>query len=72
MAEFFIQNEQNGIPNCADQSPYGIGNVNDASRRLEQLMERDFFKIINEYDPSLRLGVMHIYSDGRPMEYISL
>jgi len=24
MAEFFIQNEQNGIPNCADQSPYGI------------------------------------------------
>jgi len=61
-----------GTPEIRDQSPYGIGNVNDASRRLEQLMERDFFKRINEYDPSLRLGVMHIYSDGRPMEYISL
>jgi hypothetical protein len=61
-----------GTPEIRDQSPYGIGNVNDASRRLEQLMEREFFKRINEYDPSLRLGVMHIYSDGRPMEYISL
>jgi hypothetical protein len=61
-----------GSPEIRQPSPYGIGNVNDASRRLEQLMEREFFKTNNQYDPSLRLGVMHIYSDGRPMEYISL
>ena len=61
-----------GTPEIMHESQLGIGNVEDASRRLEELMERDFFKKNNEYDPSLRLGVMHIHSDGRPMNYISL
>ena len=61
-----------GTPEIRDESGFGIGNVDDASRRLEELMERDFFKKSNEFDPALRLGVMHIYSDGRPMNYISL
>jgi hypothetical protein len=61
-----------GTPEIRDESQFGIGNVDDASRRLEELMEREFFKKNNEYNPELRLGVMHIYSDGRPMNYISL
>jgi hypothetical protein len=35
-------------------------------------MDQSFFKVNNAYDPSLKLGEMHIYSDGRPMEYIAL
>jgi len=61
-----------GTPEVRGESQFGIANVEDASRRIEELMGRDFFKVNNEYDPSLRLGVMHIYSDGRPMNYISL
>ena len=46
-----------------------ICNVNDARRLLEGLIAMDDFKKNNDYDPGLKLGEMHIYSDGRPMVY---
>ena len=49
-----------------------ILNVNDAKIHIEKLMKTYFFKKNNNYDASKRLGVMHIYSDGRPMEYKSV
>ena len=32
----------------------------------------DIFKKNNDYDPDKKIGEMHIYSDGRPMEYIAV
>jgi len=49
-----------------------ILNVNDAKIHIEKLIKTYFFKKNNNYDASKRLGVMHIYSDGRPMEYIAV
>ena len=49
-----------------------IMNVNDARKQMETLMKKYFFKKNNNYVASNRLGVMHIYSDGRPMEYIAV
>jgi hypothetical protein len=39
---------------------------------MEKVMKKMFFKKNNDYDPSQKMGEMHIYSDGRPMEYISV
>jgi hypothetical protein len=61
-----------GTPELTSENDNRILNVNEAKRHLENLMENDFFKKINVYIPSNKLGVMHIYSDGRPMEYISV
>jgi len=61
-----------GTPEITGQNGEWICNVNDASQRIEQLIEMDLFKKNNDYDPSDKLGVMHIYSDGRPMEYIAV
>ena len=49
-----------------------ILNVNDAKIHIEKLMKNSFFKKNNNYDASKRLGVMHMYSDGKPMTYISI
>ena len=61
-----------GTPELTSENDNRILNVNEAKRHLERLMENDFFKKINVYSPSNKLGVMHIYSYGRPMEYISV
>jgi hypothetical protein len=61
-----------GTPEITTQNGEWICNVNDAAQRIEQLIEMDFFKQNNDYDPRDKLGVMHIYSDGSPMNYISL
>jgi hypothetical protein len=61
-----------GTPEVKRKNDREIGNVEDAARHLLRLMDQSFFKVNNAYDPSLKLGEMHIYSDGRPMEYIAL
>ena len=61
-----------GTPELISENDNRILNVNEAKRHLERLMENDFFKKINVYSISNKLGEMHIYSDGRPMEYISV
>jgi hypothetical protein len=62
-----------GTPERMSSSLYDkILNVNDAKIHIEKLMKTYFFKKNNNYDPSKRLGIMHIYSDGRPMEYIAV
>jgi hypothetical protein len=66
----YLQNY--GTPEITGQHDDWICNVNDASQRIERLIEKDFFKQNNDYDPINKLGEMHIYSDGRPMEYIAV
>jgi len=67
-----IYKENYGTCEITAQNDDAITNVNDARRHMEKLMELRYFKDNNDYDPSDKLGVMHIYSDGRPMEYIAV
>ncbi len=59
-------------PEFVGENDKRIFNVNDARRHLEKVMKKMFFKKNNDYDSVNKLGEMHIYSDGRPMEYISV
>jgi uncharacterized HAD superfamily protein len=59
-------------PELVGENEKKIFNVNDARRHLEKVMKKMFFKKNNDYDSVNKLGEMHIYSDGRPMEYISV
>jgi hypothetical protein len=67
-----IYKENYGTCEITAQNDESITNVNDARRHMEKLMEMRYFKDNNDYDPADKLGVMHIYSDGRPMEYIAV
>ena len=60
-----------GTPEKMSENDDEICNVNDAKMDLEKLIEMDYFKQNNDYDPDKKLGEMHIYSDGRPMTYKS-
>jgi hypothetical protein len=61
--------EQYGTPEITGQNDVRICNVSDAKRHLEKLMRLTYYQLNNDYDPALKLGEMHIYSDGRPMTY---
>jgi hypothetical protein len=67
-----IYEETFGTPERMSENIYNIFTVNGAKMQIEKLMKTYFFKKNNNYDASKRLGVMHIYSDGRPMEYIAV
>lgn len=60
-----------GTTEITGENSNKICNVNDARRHIEKLMKKMFFKKNNDYDPRNKMGEMHIYSDGRPMEYIA-
>ena len=61
-----------GTTEITGENSNKICNVNDARRHIEKLMKKMFFKKNNDYDPDKKIGEMHIYSDGRPMEYIAV
>jgi hypothetical protein len=61
--------EHYGTAEITGQNDVRICNVNDAKRHLEKLMRLTYYQLNNDYDPALKLGEMHIYSDGRPMTY---
>ena len=68
--------------NFGSKSPYGtqeqtdfdsnqINNVHDAFEVLDQIIQMDHWKNINEkiYSQLQKIGDLHIYEDGRPMEF---
>ena len=67
-----LYTEQFGTPEITAQNDAQICNVNDAALKMENLIKTEYFQKYNDYDPDLKLGEMHIYSDGRPMKYISV
>jgi hypothetical protein len=67
-----VYEDFDGTTEITSENSKEICNVNDARRHMEKVMKKMFFKKNNDYDPSQKMGEMHIYSDGRPMEYISV
>jgi hypothetical protein len=66
-----VYEDFDGTTEITGENPKEICNVNDARRHMEKVMKKMFFKKNNDYDPVQKMGEMHIYSDGRPMEYIA-
>jgi hypothetical protein len=68
-----IDNSQYGTErNVTDGLPAKINNVSDASNALLELIQDpiSFVKNENAYKSSTKLGELHIYNDGSPMQYI--
>ena len=66
-----VYEDFDGTTEITGENSKEICNVNDARRHMEKVMKKMFFKKNNDYDPVQKMGEMHIYSDGRPMEYIA-
>jgi hypothetical protein len=49
-----------------------IHNVTDANKRFEQIIDTPLAKEINDYtyEKSIKIGELHVYSDGRELEFI--
>jgi len=67
-----IYKTEYGTPELKLKNSKSICNVNDAALKMENLIKTEYFQKYNDYDPDLKLGEMHIYSDGRHMKYISV
>jgi len=72
LIDSIVYEEFYGTTEITGENSKKICNVNDARRHMEKVMKKMFFKKNNDYDPVQKMGEMHIYSDGRPMEYLSV
>jgi len=55
-----------------NDNPEQINNVHDAFAALDQIIHMDKWKKVNDhmYSKMNKIGDLHIYEDGRPMEFI--
>jgi hypothetical protein len=62
------------IPNTTDGLPYRINNVINAEQYIGGIiLQSSYFKTMNDEmysDPNKKIGDIHVYNDGEPMEFI--
>lgn len=60
-----------GTNEIQDYDPNKINNVNDAFEALEYILNLEIVKNVNKriYASMKKIGDLHIYEDGRPMEF---